>query len=203
MSLKYLPVASILMAAALSVANGQQARFNSFEVRSCHFADSLLGLDTDKTAGHIIALTTPDSSLRIFSIEPRPFMRGATGIVEIGGTLRFTRATPEQLPPFQFELKAISPLPRSIEDRQLTFTLDDTTQVEAGTMAAALQHWPGVTDAVENMAIVLPFHRLTQLAKAREVRGHLGQTAFSVSPSQLANMRSLVVAALCYTASSE
>ena len=109
----------------------------------------------------------------------------------------FNRANREELPPFQFNLKTIGSRPRPIEERQLSFTLD-TTSIDAGSMSASLQNWPGITDAVENMAIMLPFHRLTQLAQARAVHGRLGETPFVLSARNMADFRSLLVAALCY-----
>jgi hypothetical protein len=130
-------------------------------------------------------------------------MSGITGIDGIGGMLMIKRSTPSQLPSFQFELKSISWGPRSIEDRQLSFIFDDTTKVELGSMSAALQHWPGVHATVENLAIVLPTQRLIQISKAKTVHGLLGQTRFSFSRSQLANMRSLLVAGLCYATRSD
>ena len=175
----------------------QITRSTTATIKSCALADSLLGWHSD-ISGHVHLIAPPDSSIH-FSTSPRPFMRGATGVVEVGGSLTFLPGD-VALPPFQLELKVISPHSRPLPERQLVLLLDDTLSVDAGSMTAALQHWPGVTDAVENMIISLPFFRLTQIGQAKHVRGRLGSTAFAFSRGQLTNLRTLLVAGLCHEA---
>ena len=166
-------------------------------IESCALADSLLGHQTG-IPGHVMSMSLPDSSLNL-STRPKAFMRGATGVVEFGGSLHFLPSDPS-LPPFQLFLKVISPRPRPLPERQLILILDDTLTIDAGSMTAGLQHWPGVTDAVENMIVSLPFYRLTQIGQAEQVEGRLGATRFTVSRSQHDNLKALLVGGLCHQA---
>ena len=175
----------------------QITRATDATVESCALADSLLGQQAD-ISGHVMSMTLPDSSV-LLDTRPKPFMHGATGVVEFGGSLHFLPSE-SSLPPFQLFLKVISPRPRALPERQLILLLDDTLTIDAGSMTAGLQHWPGVTDAVENMIISLPFYRLTQIGQADRVQGRLGATTFTVSRSQHANLRTLLVAGLCHPA---
>ena len=145
-----------------------------------------------------MSMSPPDSSVTL-STPAKAFMRGATGVVEFGGSLQFFHSDPG-LPPFQLFLKVISPRPRPLPERQLILVLDDTLTIDAGSMTAGLQHWPGVTDAVENMIISLPFYRLTQIGQAERVEGRLGATKFTVSRAQHADLRALLVGGLCHQA---
>lgn len=175
----------------------QIIRATAARIESCAIADSLLGQHLDRS-GRIMSMTPPDSSVTL-SIEPKAFMKRATGVVDIGGSLTFLPSD-ASLPPFTLFLKVISPHPRSLPERQLVLRLDDTLTIDAGSMSASQQRWPGTTDAVENMIISLPFYRLTQIGQADRVVGQLGATTFTVSRAQLANLRTLLVGGLCHQA---
>jgi hypothetical protein len=107
------------------------------------------------------------------------------------------------MPPVQFNLKTIGTARLTIEQRQLMLTVDDSLVMDLGSMTAHEQHYPGSRDVHENLSIMAPTHRLTQVSRARRVTGRLGDMEFTISEGALKNLKALLVAGLCYSSRSQ
>lgn len=187
------------MLVVLPTLHAQHVRSVSFQVTTCPAADSLFGSQLAGELSRVLTNGKP-ADYRAFTTIPTGFGPGATGVVNLGASMSFMDTTLRTLPPAQLNLTFIGSAMRQLHERQLAFVIDDTLRIELGSMASEKQtSYSRETGIVENMAIVVPVYRLTQLSQAGIVQGQLGTTPFTVSEGTLRDIRSVLVAALCYS----
>ena len=180
--------------------HAQSIRAITLPAKSCPVADSTVGTETTGNVGRV--LSNPTGGFKSFGIMPSSPMAEVQGVVDFGASFFFPDTASREMPPVQFNLKSIGSAPRPLEARQLTLVVDDTITMVLGSMTAQRQNWPG-SDVVENLAIIAPTHRLTQLVRGKKVEGVLGQSRFTVSERVLKDLRALLVAGLCYASREE
>ena len=180
--------------------HAQSIRGVTLSEKSCRVADATLGTEVTDNAGSVS--TNPTGDFKSFGTVPSSIMAGARGVVDLGASFFFPDTAAREMPPVQFNLKSIGSVPRPLDARQLTLVVDDTITMVLGSMTAHRQNWPG-SDVVENLAVIAPTHRLTQLVRGKKVAGLLGQSRFTVSERVLKDLRALLVAGLCYASREE
>ena len=120
---------------------------------------------------------------------------GASGLVDFLAGARLEAGQPN---PVRFTFLVVSSAPRSEQDRQLAFVLDDTLHQAMGPTVASRVTWQPTSGVAEQLSIDRPFRRLIQLSLANQLRAELGGTPFVLSDQQVADLRSLAVVALCH-----
>jgi hypothetical protein len=196
----------LILAVAVFLApkvHGQSVSTGGKPVQSCSVADSLFGTQFTRSVGSVLA-SPSTHAFQAFSTSPTTIIpAGARGVVDFDASLLFPDTAVRDIPPVQFNLKTVSASRLTIEQRQLTLTIDDSLALDLGSMTAYEQNYPGSRDVHENLSIMAPVHRLTQVARARKVIGRLGSSEFAISETALRNIRALLVAGLCYSSRAE
>ena len=187
----------------VSVAHGQSVVVVNQPVRSCPVADSMLGPGFIRSAGSVMSSPAVGGFQAFSTIPTRIIPAGAVGVVDFNASLLFPDTAVREMPPVQFNLKTVSTARLSIEQRQLTLAVDDSLVIDMGSMTAHEQHYPGSRDVHENLSIMAPTHRLTQVSRASRVTGRLGNIEFTISQAALQNLKALLVAGLCYSSRAE
>ena len=172
-------------------------------VASCALSDSLLG--GAKPDGHIMGAYDSVRNVTYLDTQQLGFVRMEGGLSGgVNGTSHFDGRDPTQVfPVTQLNIRIVEPTERSIEQRQLTITFDDSISVDLGSMSMNPQRLPGTPGISMNLFVVLPQAQFYALARARRVTGRVGPTSFEITRQRHQNLRTLFIATACGLAASK
>jgi len=158
----------------------------------------MLGLTSAPRSGDIRAAYDPVSDSTLATYAPTGVMlQPHDGVNMVTGMMYIAKRPPSALAYLELDLLVQSPKPRSPDERQLVFRLDDTTRLKVGLAGAFAAPAFGGRGAVEHIVAMIPPDQALTLLRAEAVRGLLGSTVFQFSRRDRDGLRALALYARC------
>ena len=167
-----------------------------FKPKTCPAADSALGSPTEKIRHPILGLYSQQTGeSMIFSADPWAF-NGSKPLRAVWVTTHFPGDGPVDGPTFGFQVRMEDTTLRAGPTAHLRLQVDSGDAQDIGEMQAQ-RYGSGGRKVDQVLTIGLTADESRWLAGAREARGTIGGTAFSIPNRALEGIRAVYVASSC------